>query len=91
MARPGPPQAAGRRGHGVVGLLALLVGGSFRLAGPVQEWLVKAPKTLEQAGRRLRTVLRPMEQVSRAAESVQDATSPAAQGTQEVVILAAPA
>ena len=70
----------------LVGLLALLVGGSFRLSAPVQEWLGKAPKTLEQAGRRLRTVLRPMEQVNRAAESVQDATSPAAQGTQEVVI-----
>lgn len=70
----------------LVGILALLVGGSYRLSAPVQEWLVKAPRTLDQAGRRLRTVLRPMEQVNRAAESVQDVTSPAAQGTQEVVI-----
>lgn len=70
----------------LVGLLGLLGAGGAQLSTPVQEWLGRAPKTMEQAGRRLRTLLRPMEQVNRAAEQVQDATSPAAGGTQEVVI-----
>ncbi len=70
----------------LVGLLALLIGGGVRLSTPVQEWLTRAPKTLEQAGRRTRALLRPVEQVNRAAEQVHDATSPAADGAQEVVI-----
>ncbi len=70
----------------LVGLLTLLIGGTARLSTPVQDWLVRAPRTLEQAGRRMRTLLRPVEQVNRAAEQVHDATSPASDGTQEVVI-----
>lgn len=70
----------------LVGLLALLIGGTARLSTPVQEWLTRAPRTLDQAGRRMRTLLRPVEQVNRAAEQVHDATTPASDGTQEVVI-----
>jgi len=70
----------------VVGLLALLIAGGYRLSSPVQEWLGRAPRTLEQAGRRMRAVLRPVEQVNRAAEQVHDATTPTADGAQEVVI-----
>jgi len=70
----------------LVGLLTLLVAGGIRLSTPVQDWLGRAPKTLEQAGRRLRAVLRPVEQVNRAAEQVHDATSPGTGGPQEVVI-----
>lgn len=70
----------------LVGLLTLLGLGGAQLSTPVDDWLGRAPKTLEQAGRRLRTLLRPMEQVNRAAEQVQDVTSPSAAGAQEVVI-----
>lgn len=70
----------------LVGLLTLLGVGGAQLSTPVDDWLGRAPKTLEQAGRRLRTLLRPMEQVNRAAEQVQDVTSPTAGGAQEVVI-----
>lgn len=70
----------------LVGLLTVLGVGVGRLSAPVDAWLDRAPKTLEQAGRRVRTLLRPMEQVNRAAEQVQDAASPSADGAQEVVI-----
>lgn len=70
----------------LVGLLTLLGLGVAQLSTPVDDWLGRAPKTLEQAGRRLRTLLRPMEQVNRAAEQVQDVTSPSTAGAQEVVI-----
>jgi len=70
----------------LVGILALLVAGGIRLSTPVQDWLGRAPKTLEQAGRRMRAVLRPVEQVNQAAEQVHDATSPGTSGPQEVVI-----
>ena len=70
----------------LVGLLTLLGLGGAQLSTPVDDWLGRAPKTLEQVVAVSRRSPRPMEQVNRAAKQVQDVTSPSASaGTQEVV------
>jgi predicted PurR-regulated permease PerM len=48
----------------VMGLLALLVGAGFALAGPLQRWVTEAPKRLEAAESKLAKLRKPMQQVS---------------------------
>src|SRR5579863_1954569 len=59
-------------------VLALVVGavggGGYMIAGPVRAWVSAAPVALPKAARKLRAVVRPVEQVSRAASQVEQAT-----------------
>ena len=50
--------------------------GIYELAGPVADWLQKAPQSLVQIQHKLRTLKRPVEQVQRAAEQVQNIATP---------------
>jgi predicted PurR-regulated permease PerM len=58
----------------------------YGLAGPVESWVAHAPETLRKAGVRLRVVERPVNQVTRAAEQVEEAATPGASRAPEVVV-----
>jgi predicted PurR-regulated permease PerM len=64
---------------GAVSIVALLVAfvgfGAARLFDPANEWVGKIPNTLEQAERKLRGVKRSVEEVSKAADKVEQITS----------------
>jgi predicted PurR-regulated permease PerM len=63
----------------VLALVIGAVGGSgYMIAGPVRAWVAAAPVALPKAARKLRMVVRPVEQVSRAATQVEQATGAAA-------------
>lgn len=63
---------------GAAVVLALVIGaaggGGYMIAGPVRAWISAAPVALPKAARKLRAVVRPVEQVSRAASQVEQAT-----------------
>jgi predicted PurR-regulated permease PerM len=63
---------------GAAVVLALVIGavggGGYMIAGPVRAWVTAAPVALPKAARKLRAVVRPVEQVSRAATQVEQAT-----------------
>ncbi len=59
----------------------------YSLADPVREWLAKAPVTVAKTRDELRQLRRPVDQVTRTAEQVEEATSaPATARTTEVVV-----
>jgi predicted PurR-regulated permease PerM len=66
---------------GAAVVLALVMGavggGGYMIAGPVRAWVSAAPVALPKAARKLRAVVRPVEQVSRAATQVEQATGAA--------------
>lgn len=67
------PEAVGA----AVVLIAFLGGagyGAYRLSGPAADWVEKAPSTLERVEYRLRDIKRPVEQVSQAAQQVEEVT-----------------
>jgi predicted PurR-regulated permease PerM len=68
-------------------VLALAIGavggGGYALVGPVRAWVVAAPIALPKAARKLRAVVRPVEQVSRAATQVEQATGAASGAASE--------
>jgi predicted PurR-regulated permease PerM len=70
-------------------VLALVIGavggGGYMIAGPVRAWIAAAPVALPKAARKLRAVVRPVEQVTRAATQVEQATGAAAP-TRDVVV-----
>jgi predicted PurR-regulated permease PerM len=71
----------------LLGLVSVLGTAMYSLADPVREWLNKAPATLATTREQLSKIRRPVEQVSRTAEQVEDATSaPADTRATEVVV-----
>lgn len=52
----------------VLTLLGALTFGVLALSGPAQDWLTKAPKTFSSASARLRTLGRPVQQMSKTVE-----------------------
>jgi predicted PurR-regulated permease PerM len=72
-------------------LIVLLFAGAiglcgYGLTGPVESWVAHAPETLRKAGVRLRVVEKPVNQVTRAAEQVEEAATPGASRAPEVVV-----
>jgi predicted PurR-regulated permease PerM len=59
----------------LLALLAALGLGVYTLADPAREWLAKVPASLQQAQTKLRSIRRPVEQVSKTAQQVEAATS----------------
>jgi predicted PurR-regulated permease PerM len=72
----------------ILAMLGAMSAGVYQLTDPVQEWVGKGPTSLQSTMKRLRSIRRPVEQVSRAADQVDRATSvgPAPGGTREVVV-----
>jgi len=83
------PQALGA-GIVVLGLIGLVSLGVYQLAGPVQDWVGKAPASIETARLELRKLLRPFERVKRTAEQVESATHVTTSPKPPVVVLQGP-
>ncbi len=60
------------------------------IAGPVRTWVAAAPIALPRAARKLRAVVRPVEQVSRAASQVEQAARVARRRTSDAVVVQGP-
>jgi predicted PurR-regulated permease PerM len=59
----------------LAGFIGLISFGVSRLAQPAAEWAARAPESLREAERKVRHLLRPAEQLSRAAEHVEHFTA----------------
>jgi predicted PurR-regulated permease PerM len=71
----------------IVVLLGAAGASAYGLAGPAKEWVAKLPSSMRDAQDRLRQIRRPVEQVSKTAEQVEQATQISGQPkTQEVVV-----
>jgi len=87
-ARIKPPLGAGL-------VVVLLVGGMsigvYQLAGPAQRWAANAPQSFAKAKQKLRSVIQPMQQVSRNVEQAANAVgAPTADRKPEVVVQTGP-
>lgn len=67
-------------------LLAGVAGVTYNLAAPAAAWVRRAPETMAEAKEKLAVLRRPMEQVTEAAEQVQNATDVDGQGNQQVQV-----
>ncbi|MDQ3697728.1 MAG: AI-2E family transporter [Gemmatimonadota bacterium] len=78
-----PPIGAGLVVLALIGATAFA---AYELTGPMQKWIAKAPATVETAQVKLRTLLTPLERVSRTAEEVQRATGRGKPEIEQVVV-----
>lgn len=74
LRRGGLPEPLGA-GIVVLGLLAVLVIGAYRLAGPASEYIALAPESIETARTKLRAMRGSVEQVTDVAEQVERAAA----------------
>ncbi|HET8622788.1 MAG TPA: AI-2E family transporter [Gemmatimonadales bacterium] len=71
----------------LLGALLVLAATAYSLADPVREWLVKAPVTFAKTKDELQQLRRPVEQVTKTAEQVEEATeTPKTNQATEVVV-----
>nr|MBA2564549.1 AI-2E family transporter [Gemmatimonadota bacterium] len=78
-----PPAGAALVILALIGTLALAV---YELAEPAREWGARAPATLQHVEEKLHRFSRPMEQVTKTAEQIEEATEVGPGGTPEVVV-----
>jgi len=62
----------------------------YGLAGPVEGWIAHGPETVRKAGVRLRVLAKPVDQVTRAAEQVEQAAAVEAPSKTREVVLQGP-
>ena len=79
-------------GAGIVVLAAVgSIGfGVYELSGPAQKWIAAAPASMAKIQGRLRQIRRPIEQVSKTADRVAEATSTTATPGQQQVVVKGP-
>jgi predicted PurR-regulated permease PerM len=70
----------------IVALLGAAGGAVYGLAGPAKEWVTKLPGSVREAEDRLDKLRKPVEQVSKTAEQVEQATKMDDSKTPEVVV-----
>jgi predicted PurR-regulated permease PerM len=70
----------------IVALLGAAGGAVYGLATPAKEWVAKLPGSVREAGDRLAKLRKPVEQVSKTAEQVEQATKMNDSKTPEVVV-----
>jgi predicted PurR-regulated permease PerM len=70
----------------VLGLLGVTGGAVYGLSGPAKEWATKLPASMRDAENRLQKLRRPVEQVSKTAEQVEEATKMNDSKATEVVV-----
>jgi predicted PurR-regulated permease PerM len=70
----------------VLTLLAATVGAVYGLAGPAKEWGSKLPASIREAENRLQGLRRPVEQVNKTAQQVEEATKTDDSKATEVVV-----
>ena len=71
----------------VFGLVGVLGGALFMLAGPAAEWVERAPNSMREVETKVRRLVRPIERIQETAEAVEEVTRPPA-GRDEVQIAA---
>jgi predicted PurR-regulated permease PerM len=79
-------------GAGII-VLALVGGigyGVYRLSGPAQEWIASAPASMGKVQAKLRSIRRPIEQVSKTADKMAEATSTSSTPGQQQVVVKGP-
>jgi len=74
----------------VLSLIGLGTFGAFQLAGPVQNWVAKAPDAIATARDELAKLLRPFERVKRTAEQVESAANVSSSPKPPVVVVQGP-
>jgi len=77
----------------VVILIGAVAEGIYQLSGPAQRWAVTAPQSFSRAEHKLRTIIRPVQQVTKNVERAADAVSsasPNGSGTPSVVVQTGP-
>jgi predicted PurR-regulated permease PerM len=74
----------------VVLLLAGIGWGAYQLAAPAQRWAAVAPQSFGKAQGKLRSIIRPMQQVTKNVEQAASAVGGPAGKTQEVVVQTGP-
>ena len=67
-------------------LLGTVSYGVYSLAGPTQDWVGRAPKSIARIERKLRAIKKPVQQVSETAEKVEEMTKVSDSKTPEVQI-----
>ena len=70
-------------------LTGMITGGAYQLAGPAQRWAAIAPQSFARAQVRLRTVIRPMQQVSKNMEQAANAVDGSDPKSKAVVVQSA--
>jgi predicted PurR-regulated permease PerM len=85
LRKTGIPEPIGA-GIVMLGLLGVLVTGVWYLSGPASQWLSRAPESMATVERKLETLRRPVEQVTKAAQKVEAATEVAPDATPKVEI-----
>jgi predicted PurR-regulated permease PerM len=70
----------------ILALLGVLATGVWYLSGPASQWLSRAPESMATVERKLQTLRRPVEQVTKAAQKVEAATEVAPDATPQVEI-----
>ena len=83
------PQVAGAA-LVVLGLVGIGAFVTYRMAGPVQTWVAKAPATIETARGELRKIIRPFERVRKTAEQVESAANVSTSPKPPVVVVQGP-
>ena len=70
----------------IVALLGAAGGSVYGLSGPAKEWVAKLPGSVREAQSRLAKLRKPVEQVNKTAEQVEQATTVTNSKAQEVVV-----
>ena len=73
----------------VVLLIGAVAEGIYQLSGPAQRWAVTAPQSFSRAEHKLRTIIRPVQQVTKNVERAADAVSSSPGGTAPNVVVQA--
>src|SRR5215218_2540805 len=74
----------------VVVLIAAVAEGAYQLAGPAQRWAMTAPQSFARAEERLRSIIRPVQQVTQNMERATAAVASQSDRAQNVVVQAGP-
>ena len=74
----------------VVLLVGAVGGGVYQLAGPAQGWAVSAPQSFSKAQHRLRSIILPMQEVSKNMEQAANAVGAPSERRQSVVVQTGP-
>ncbi len=74
----------------VVLLIGAVAEGIYQLSGPAQRWAVTAPQSFSRAEHKLRTIIRPVQQVTKNVERAADAVSSQNGASPNVVVQAGP-
>ncbi len=70
----------------VLGLLGVIASGGWYLSGPASQWLARAPESMETVERKLQTLRRPVEQMTKAAQKVEAATEVGSEESRQVEV-----